>query len=126
MELLYFAVWCRPFGQYFAVPTHSGTSVISIKGNNQLMMTEQCSAATNHLITNAIFNISSDLIILSIPMPLLFKVRLPMKNKVVLVSDFTVQIICELTLTFYPRLGQRLSHWRIHVSSIDYSACVYR
>jgi hypothetical protein len=55
-----------------------------------LMVVEQCSAATNHLITNAVFNISSDLIILSIPMPLLFRVRLPMKNKVVLVSVFLI------------------------------------
>jgi hypothetical protein len=54
--------------------------------NPLLTISEQCSAATNHLITNAVFNISSDLIILSIPMPLLFKVRLPIKNKVVLVS----------------------------------------
>jgi hypothetical protein len=57
-----------------------------------LTISEQCSAATNHLITNAVFNISSDLIILSIPMPLLFKVRLPMKNKVVLVSKICCAI----------------------------------
>lgn len=65
MEVLYLGVWCRPFSQYWAVPPNSS----------------QCSAATNHLITNAVFNISSDLIIISIPMPLLFKVRLPKKNK---------------------------------------------
>lgn len=74
MEILYFGVWCRPFNQYFAVPTNS----------------TQCSAATNHLITNAVFNISTDLIILSIPMPLLFKVRLPTKNKLVLIGIFLV------------------------------------
>lgn len=50
----------------------------------------QCSAATNHLITNAVFNISTDLIILSIPMPLLFKVRLPKKNKLVLIAIFLI------------------------------------
>ncbi|KAF9699614.1 hypothetical protein EKO04_002517 [Ascochyta lentis] len=74
MEILYFGVWCRPFNQYFAVPPNS----------------TQCSAATNHLITNAVFNISSDLIILSIPMPLLFKVRLPKKNKLVLIGIFLI------------------------------------
>jgi hypothetical protein len=51
---------------------------------------EQCSAATNHLITNAVFNISSDLIILSIPLPLLFRVRLPKKNKAILLSVFLI------------------------------------
>lgn len=50
----------------------------------------QCSAATNHLITNAVFNISSDLIILSIPMPLLFKVRLPLKSKLSLMGIFMI------------------------------------
>ncbi|KAF2132632.1 hypothetical protein P153DRAFT_168780 [Dothidotthia symphoricarpi CBS 119687] len=74
MEILYFGVWCRPFNQYWAVPTYS----------------VQCSAATNHLITNAVLNISSDLIIISIPLPLLFKVRLPMKNKIVLFVIFLI------------------------------------
>ncbi|KAF2627854.1 hypothetical protein BU25DRAFT_45440 [Macroventuria anomochaeta] len=74
MEILYFGVWCRPFSQYFAVPTIS----------------TQCSAATNHLITNAVFNISSDIIILSIPMPLLFRVRLPKKNKLILIGIFLI------------------------------------
>ncbi|KAF1944088.1 hypothetical protein EJ02DRAFT_442831 [Clathrospora elynae] len=74
MEVLYLGVWCRPFSQYWAVPPNSS----------------QCSAATNHLITNAIFNISSDLIILSIPLPLLFKVRLPKKNKAILFAIFLI------------------------------------
>jgi hypothetical protein len=55
-----------------------------------LTCSAQCSAATNHLITNAVFNISSDLIILSIPMPLLFKIRLQKKNKLVLVAIFMI------------------------------------
>lgn len=55
-----------------------------------LISSGQCSAATNHLITNAVFNISSDLIILSIPMPLLFGVRLPKKNKAILVTVFMI------------------------------------
>jgi len=74
MEVLYLGVWCRPFSQYWAVPPNSS----------------QCSAATNHLITNAVFNISSDLIIISIPMPLLFKVRLPKKNKTILFIIFLI------------------------------------
>ena len=36
MEILYLGVWCRPFNQYWAVPTDN----------------IQCSAATNHLITS--------------------------------------------------------------------------
>lgn len=89
MEVLYFAVWCRPFTQYWAVPPNSSEITFHIK-IFVLIPSEQCSAATNHLITNAIFNISSDLIILSIPMPLLFKVRLPMKNKIILFIIFVI------------------------------------
>ena len=73
MEILYLGVWCRPFNQYWAVPT-----------------SKQCSAASNHLITNAVLNISSDVMIIAIPMPLLFKVQLPRKNKAVLIGIFLV------------------------------------
>lgn len=37
----------------------------------------QCSAAIHHLITNAVFNISSDLMMMAIPLPLLINSRLP-------------------------------------------------
>lgn len=106
MELLYFAVWCRPFQQYWALPTNSSMLCCACSQNVWLIGTEQCSAATNHLITNAVFNISSDLIILSIPMPLLFKVRLPKKNKaaligVFLVGAFTVSQFIHTSIFFY-------------------------
>lgn len=74
MEILYLGVWCRPFTNYWALPTPS----------------TQCSAATNHLITNAVLNLSSDLMIISIPMPLLFKVQLPLKNKAILLGIFLI------------------------------------
>jgi hypothetical protein len=51
---------------------------------------EQCSAATNHLITNAVLNLSSDLMIIAIPLPLLFKVKLPKKNKAILIGVFLI------------------------------------
>jgi hypothetical protein len=76
MEILYLGVWCRPFNQYWAVPTNN----------------TQCSAAKNHLITNAVLNISSDIMIILIPMPLLFQVQLPRKNKAVLVGIFAIGV----------------------------------
>jgi hypothetical protein len=90
MELLYFAVWCRPFDQYWAVPPNNRKCLSSWRKDFKLTAIAQCSAATNHLITNAVFNISSDLIIISIPLPLLFKVRLPLKNKAVLIGIFAI------------------------------------
>lgn len=90
MEVLYLGVWCRPFSQYFAVPPSNSKLSRLAFPCGPLTSTEQCSAATNHLITNAVFNISSDLIILSIPLPLLFKVRLPWKNKGILLGVFLI------------------------------------
>ncbi|KAF2727496.1 hypothetical protein EJ04DRAFT_505628 [Polyplosphaeria fusca] len=74
MEILWFGVWCRPFAQYWAVPTNS----------------TQCSAMVNHLITNAVLNISSDIMILLIPIPLVFKVKIPVKSKAVLGCIFFI------------------------------------
>ncbi|KAJ4355557.1 uncharacterized protein N0V89_003575 [Didymosphaeria variabile] len=88
MEILYLGVWCRPFNQYWAVPPSN----------------PQCSAATNHLITNAVLNISSDIMIIAIPMPLLFKVKLPKKNKAILIGLFligTFNIIAAVLNKYY-------------------------
>ncbi|KAL1794852.1 hypothetical protein ACET3X_006668 [Alternaria dauci] len=114
MEVLYLGVWCRPFNQYWAVPPNS----------------KQCSAATNHLITNAVFNISSDLIILSIPMPLLFKVRLPKKNKTILFVIFCIgafTIVAAVLNKYYSFTNPFGTEWTIcpmffHVDPADRDA----
>jgi hypothetical protein len=51
----------------------------------------------NHLITNAAVNISSDIMIMLIPLPLVFKVKIPREKKLVLggllsIGVFTVRI----------------------------------
>lgn len=76
MEILYLGVWCRPFNQYWAVPPDNGALTPSYTSYHSLSQhthadscTVQCSAATNHLITNAVFNISTDMMIILIPMP---------------------------------------------------------
>ncbi|KAJ3556283.1 hypothetical protein NPX13_g10169 [Xylaria arbuscula] len=74
MEILYLGVWCRPFNQYWAVPPKS----------------TQCSAATNHLITNAVLNISSDVFILLIPLPIFAQINIAMRKKIVLIGVFAL------------------------------------
>lgn len=74
MEILYFAAWCRPFRQYWAVPASS----------------PQCSALIDHRITNAIFNISSDLIMLCIALPMFIRSFLPLKRKLILCCIFSL------------------------------------
>ncbi|KAH7379353.1 hypothetical protein DE146DRAFT_761542 [Phaeosphaeria sp. MPI-PUGE-AT-0046c] len=109
MEILYLGVWCRPFSQYFAVPPNN----------------KQCSAATNHLITNAVFNISSDLIILSIPLPLLFKVRLPLKNKAILMGVFLIgafTIVAAALNKYYSFTNPFGTEWTIWYLRESYTA----
>lgn len=66
MEVLYFGVWCRPFSDYFAVPTPDP---------------KQCAAAWNHLITNAVMNLSSDLMLLAITISIAFERDISLKLK---------------------------------------------
>lgn len=76
MEILYFSTWCRPFHEYWSVPTKSS----------------QCNALINHRITNAVFNISSDLIMLCIALPLFLRSLLPLKRKLILCGIFSLGV----------------------------------
>lgn len=83
MFILYFGVWCRPFSDYWAVPTDN----------------VQCTTALNHLITNLVFNLSSDLMIIAIPLPLLVKQHLALKKKLLMIFPFTLgffSMICAI------------------------------
>lgn len=80
MEILYFAVWCRPFSDYWAVPTDN----------------MQCPTALNHLITNLAFNLSSDVLIMSIPLPLFLRAHLEFKRKLLLVFPFSLGLFTML------------------------------
>ncbi|TVY36636.1 hypothetical protein LOCC1_G006789 [Lachnellula occidentalis] len=88
MEVLYFGVWCRPFPQYWAVPVTN----------------TQCSAATHHLVVNAVFNISSDVMMLCIPLPLLINSKLPRTKKFILCVLFSLGIfviLCAVLNKYY-------------------------
>ncbi|KAH9888680.1 hypothetical protein F4778DRAFT_773491 [Xylariomycetidae sp. FL2044] len=74
MEILWFGVWCRPFNHYWQVPPES----------------IQCSAERNHLILNTVFNITSDFMIISIPMPVFLQAQLPLRRKVILCGVFAL------------------------------------
>ncbi|KAH8803245.1 hypothetical protein F5884DRAFT_682416 [Xylogone sp. PMI_703] len=76
VQVLYLAVWCRPIQQYWAVPVRD----------------EQCASYRNHMITATVFNVSSDLMMLLIPLPLLITSRLPLKRKLVLCCVFGLGI----------------------------------
>lgn len=70
-------------------------------------MTVNCSAETNHMITNAVFNLSSDVMIIALPMPVLIGSQLPLKRKLTLCCVFALGIFTILAaiLSKYYSLG---------------------
>ncbi|KAF4769251.1 hypothetical protein HAV15_008397 [Penicillium sp. str.  len=64
----YYAVYCRPFSQYWALPVSN----------------LQCATYQHYSITQAVFNISSDAFVFAIPIPLIVKARLPLHRKMLL------------------------------------------
>ncbi|KHN95586.1 UbiD family decarboxylase [Metarhizium album ARSEF 1941] len=83
----------------------------------------QCSAATNHLITNAVVNISSDMMIILIPMPVFLQSRLKLKKKLILIGVFALgsfSILSAILSKFYSfnePFGSTWTHWYIRESS---------
>ncbi|KAE8418996.1 hypothetical protein BDV36DRAFT_282573 [Aspergillus pseudocaelatus] len=70
IEITYFAVYCRPFSEYWAVPPQN----------------PQCATYQHYSITQAVFNLSSDACMLLIPIPLLKGTQMPLRKKILLVS----------------------------------------
>ena len=66
--------------------------------------TVQCSTALHHLIVNATFNISSDVMMLCIPLPLLITSQLPRTKKLILCCLFGLGvfvILCAVLNKYY-------------------------
>ncbi|KAJ5980374.1 hypothetical protein N7481_007672 [Penicillium waksmanii] len=66
----YYAVYCRPFQQYWAMPVDN----------------MQCATYQKYSITQAVFNISSDAVLFAIPIPLLIKAQLKRTRKFLLIG----------------------------------------
>lgn len=84
---------------------------------------EQCNAATNHLITNAVFNLSSDTILLSIALPMFIRSKLPPRKKIALVLVFGLGIFVILAAilnkyySFTEPFGNMWTYWYVRESS---------
>ncbi|KAL5381539.1 hypothetical protein PMIN06_000348 [Paraphaeosphaeria minitans] len=90
MEILWF-IWCRPFNFHWKVPAPN----------------LNCSAETNHMITNDVLNLSSDVMIIALPMPVLIGSQLPWKRKLSLCCVFALGVFTILAaiLSKYYSLG---------------------
>ncbi|KAK0948518.1 hypothetical protein LTR48_001607 [Friedmanniomyces endolithicus] len=107
MEVLYFGVWCRPFSDYYAVPTPN----------------VQCDAATDHLITNAVLNLSSDCAMIGIGLPMFVRLNLPWRKKIPLIGIFSLGIfvilaaILNKVYSFSQPFGSLWTYWYVRESS---------
>ncbi|KAL4885520.1 hypothetical protein BJY04DRAFT_214318 [Aspergillus karnatakaensis] len=72
----YYAVYCRPFSQYWAMPVQD----------------MQCATYQRYSITQAVFNISSDAAMLAIPVPLLIKAQMKTTKKVLLLCIMSLGV----------------------------------
>jgi len=64
VEIAFFTA-CRPFKGYWAVPPPN----------------PQCTTLVHYAIVQAVFNLSSDLFIIAVPIPMIVSLKLPLKQK---------------------------------------------
>ncbi|KAF2224629.1 hypothetical protein BDZ85DRAFT_273618 [Elsinoe ampelina] len=109
MEILYLGVWCRPITNFWAVPTPN----------------IQCSAATNHLITNAVVNLSSDVLLLAIALPIFLKTQMAPRKKAAICVVFGLGIFTIIAAvlnkyySFTNPFGSDWTEWYCHESSTN-------
>ncbi|KAK4455087.1 hypothetical protein QBC34DRAFT_391536 [Podospora aff. communis PSN243] len=82
VQVLYLGVWCRPIHNYWAVPIPPGN--------------DQCKNYHHHLITITILHVSSDLFMLAIPIPMIIRTRLPLRQKIILCGVFSLGVLVVL------------------------------
>lgn len=109
MEILYLGVWCRPITNYWAVPTPN----------------IQCSAATHHLVTNAVVNLSSDVLLLAIALPIFLKTQMAARKKIAICVVFGLGIFTIIAAvlnkyySFTNPFGSDWTEWYCHESSTN-------
>ncbi|GKT57611.1 hypothetical protein ColTof3_04950 [Colletotrichum tofieldiae] len=99
---------CRPFSGYWAVPPPD----------------PQCATYEQYAILQAVFNISSDVLMLLVPLPLVFRMEIAWRQKIVLIFIFSlgVCVIVAALLTKIFNLGDPYSPnymlWYIREASV--------
>ncbi|KAI9758089.1 MAG: hypothetical protein M1815_004976 [Lichina confinis] len=103
---------CRPFAEYWAVPTQK----------------TQCWSYFNYQIVEAVFNISSDILVLAIAIPILFKLQVPVLQRAILLGIFgmgifiiAAAILTKLFSLYPPLLTYAYLNWYCREASV----CIY-
>ncbi|OJD37978.1 uncharacterized protein BKCO1_500096 [Diplodia corticola] len=76
IQITFFGVWCRPFNQYWAINPDN----------------EQCANYGNYCIMILVFNTTSDLLLMWVPIPLIWKAQMKRKKKIMLCAVFSLGI----------------------------------
>jgi hypothetical protein len=74
IEIPYFFVLCRPFSQYWALPVDN----------------PQCANYFYYCIIQMVFNVSSDFLMLLIPLPLIINAKVPPLKRALLIGIFSL------------------------------------
>ncbi|KAF2152344.1 hypothetical protein K461DRAFT_327886 [Myriangium duriaei CBS 260.36] len=107
MEILYFSVWCRPFRDYWSVPPSD----------------EQCATNSHHSITNAVFNLSTDVLLICIVLPIFLKTMMPLRKKLAICAVFGLGVfniaaaIVNKYNAFANTLGTEWTKWYVYECS---------
>jgi hypothetical protein len=78
----------------------------------------QCSTAVNHLITNAVFNISSDVLMLALGVPMFIRIQIPLSKKIPLLGIFVIiAAVLNKWYSFTEPFGNAWTYWYVRESA---------
>ncbi|KAL8919463.1 MAG: hypothetical protein Q9208_006748 [Pyrenodesmia sp. 3 TL-2023] len=101
---------CRPFSGYWSVPP----------------INTQCWSYFNYQVIEGCFNITADIALLFVGLPLLFKARVPLKQKLILMTIFgmgifviTAAVLCKVYGLYTPLISYSYLAWFFREASVS-------
>ncbi|KAL8722867.1 MAG: hypothetical protein Q9225_000700 [Loekoesia sp. 1 TL-2023] len=101
---------CRPFAGYWSVPA----------------INYQCWAYWNYEVVEGCFNVSADLALLIVGMPLLFKAQIPIQQKLILLTVFgmgmfviAAALLCKVYGLYPPLISYSYLNWFYREASVS-------
>jgi len=99
IELTYFFALCRPFSQYWAVPVKN----------------PQCANYYYYCIIQMVFNISSDILMLFIPLPFIINSKVPSVKRAMLIGIFSLGIFVILAAVLNKYYNFALPNYTVYM-----------
>lgn len=109
IEVPYFFVLCRPFSQYWALPVDN----------------PQCANYFHYCIIQMVFNVSSDFLMLLIPLPLIINAKVPPLKRTLLVAIFSLGLFVILAAILNKYYNFTMPHttvymlWHVREASVS-------